>query len=97
MGVLYVLISMAMGSLFDWALYGRIVSALGMPDIYTTGYGYRDFLFPRIFVTLSATVVMFFCVGENSRVVPFILAAAVCFLSTCYGAYRYLRGDELRR
>jgi len=97
MNVMYVLLSMAIGLLFDWALYGRIVSALGMPDIYTTGYGYRDFLFPRIFVTLSATVVMFFCGGENMNVVPFILAAAALFLSICYGACRYLRGDQLRK
>ncbi len=97
MNVLYVLLSMTMGLLLDWALYDRIVSALGMPDIYTSGHGYRDFLFPRIFVTLSAAMVMFFCAGENMKVVPFILAAAAFFLSICYGAYRYLRGDELRR
>lgn len=91
--LLYFLMSMTAGLLLDWAIYERVVSALGRIEINT---GYRDFLYPRVIVTLVGAAMCFFAVRAEDGNDGLLVSGAVTFaLSTCYGAYRYLRGDDL--
>lgn len=93
MYMVYFIASIFAGLLLDWAMYDRIVTTVGMPDIDTNGYKYVDLLFPRVIVTLCSIAVLFFAeCGDNLKVFPFIFGTVMFVVSTLYGAYRYLWG-----
>lgn len=93
MALLYFFIFVAGGVALDWALYSRIVTALGRPGFYGDGDGYTKFLFPRIVFTLAAIIILFFVISGVGTNVALLLGGAGGFLiSPCYAAYRYLAG-----
>lgn len=94
MAILYFLISVAVGLSLDWAVYSRIVFALGKPYFYGNGDGYTKFLYPRIVFTVVAIAVMFLTAGdEGANVAIFLCGAGVFLFSPSYAAYRYLMGE----
>lgn len=94
MAILYCIISVVVGLALDWAVYSRIVFALGRPNLYGEGNGYTKFLYPRIVFTMVAIFVMFLTAGnEGANVAVFLCGAGVFLFSTSYAAYRYLTGE----
>ncbi len=94
MEVLYFFISVVVGLALDWAVYSRIVFALGNPYFYGDGDGYTKFLYSRIFFTVVAIAAMFLTAGnEGANVAVFLCGAGVFLFSPSYAAYRYLMGE----
>ncbi len=94
MAILYFLISVVVGLALDWAVYSRIVFALGRPYFYGDGDGYTKFLYPRIVFTVVAIAMMFLTAGsEGANVAIFLCGAGVFLFSSSYAAYRYFMGE----
>lgn len=94
MAILNFLISVVVGLALDWAVYSRIVFALGRPYFYGDGDGYMKSLYPRMIFTVIAIVAMFLTAGnEGANVAVFLCGAGVFLFSPSYAAYRYMMGE----
>jgi hypothetical protein len=92
--LLYRSVAVIFGLAFDWASYSRLTSLLG--QVYVTKSGYRAFLYPRIFITLIAIVIVFLSMDHGDTNIAFCLLGCGLFLgSNFYAVYRFFRGDKI--
>lgn len=96
MTLLYFLIAVISGLAFDWASYFRLTSLLGQH--YAAENGYRVFLFPRIFFTLIAIILVILSTNKSRTNIALCLLGCGLFLgSNFYAVYRFFRGDKIGR